>query len=190
MAEIRLRPAVPGDVPALARLHAASWRDSYRGIVADRVLDGDLETQRRELWARLLARPAGTLHAHVAEGADWADRADPGNGLAGFALALPLPDGALAHLAALYVAARLRGCGIGDRLLRAIVRGLVETGVRTLSAEVYAEAGRARAFYAVRGAREGVPFDDPAEPRPDGRPVSVVPLAWDRAALHRLAEPD
>jgi len=36
---IHVRAAVARDVPQIARLHVESWRETYRGLMADAVLD-------------------------------------------------------------------------------------------------------------------------------------------------------
>jgi GNAT superfamily N-acetyltransferase len=59
-AAFRLRAAAPADAQAIARLHAESWRLTYRGILPDAYLDGPIAVERLRLWtARLsLAGPA------------------------------------------------------------------------------------------------------------------------------------
>ncbi|MDR3670572.1 MAG: GNAT family N-acetyltransferase [Holophaga sp.] len=46
----QVRSAGPGDAGAIAELHAASWRSSYRGAFADAFLDGELGPERRRHW--------------------------------------------------------------------------------------------------------------------------------------------
>ena len=60
-ADVRIRAASAADAPAVARLHAASWRRHYRGAYADSYLDGDVVADRLAVWSRRLADPAGTL---------------------------------------------------------------------------------------------------------------------------------
>jgi ribosomal protein S18 acetylase RimI-like enzyme len=51
------RDANDRDVDAIARLHAESWRRNYRGAFSDSYLDGDVLTDRHEVWtARLTDR--------------------------------------------------------------------------------------------------------------------------------------
>jgi GNAT superfamily N-acetyltransferase len=47
---VRLRRARAADEPAIARLHADSWRAAYRGILGDDFLDNTVVANRRELW--------------------------------------------------------------------------------------------------------------------------------------------
>jgi hypothetical protein len=37
---ISLRPAVPGDSLAVARIHVRAWQTAYRGLLPDAYLDG------------------------------------------------------------------------------------------------------------------------------------------------------
>ena len=64
---IAYRPATPQDADAIARLHADSWRRSYRGAYADSYLDGDLLGDRRVVWAARLATDADDRRTIVAE---------------------------------------------------------------------------------------------------------------------------
>ena len=48
--EIRYRLARSSDVQAIATLHTDSWRRSYRGMLPDVYLDGDLDTDRAAVW--------------------------------------------------------------------------------------------------------------------------------------------
>ncbi|MEU4604894.1 GNAT family N-acetyltransferase [Kribbella sp. NPDC023972] len=57
---LRFRSAGAGDAEQVALLHADSWRRHYRGAYADSFLDGDIDTDRREVWSARLAAPTGT----------------------------------------------------------------------------------------------------------------------------------
>lgn len=46
MNSIILRSANEGDAPAIAALHAASWRDAYADILAPDFLNGEIEADR------------------------------------------------------------------------------------------------------------------------------------------------
>ena len=37
--EVRVRQARVEDAPGMARMHVRSWRETYRGVMSDRVLD-------------------------------------------------------------------------------------------------------------------------------------------------------
>ena len=60
MPDLTFRPAGSDDAPAIAALHADSWRRHYRGAYSDSYLDGDLVTERLAVWSSRLATPDGT----------------------------------------------------------------------------------------------------------------------------------
>jgi GNAT superfamily N-acetyltransferase len=53
--EWSVTPASAADTVALARLHADSWRDAYRGILPDAFLAGPVEEDRLQLWQARMA---------------------------------------------------------------------------------------------------------------------------------------
>jgi len=56
-ARFQIRPAQPADAETIARLHAESWRLTYRGILPDAYLNGPVESERLRLWTNRLALP-------------------------------------------------------------------------------------------------------------------------------------
>jgi ribosomal protein S18 acetylase RimI-like enzyme len=52
---IIIRQAKPNDAPAIAIVNIASWHSTYRGLVADEVLDGMEFEQYRAKWENILA---------------------------------------------------------------------------------------------------------------------------------------
>jgi ribosomal protein S18 acetylase RimI-like enzyme len=58
---IAYRTASPDDAPAVAALHADSWRRHYRGAYSDEYLDGPVHEERLAVWSERLADPAGTV---------------------------------------------------------------------------------------------------------------------------------
>jgi ribosomal protein S18 acetylase RimI-like enzyme len=101
--------AVPADAEAIAALHAASWRATYRGIMPDAFLEREADDNRRRHWLTRMYTPApGQLVL----------KATCEHVFAGFACAYLDADyqwGAL--LDNLHVAPELTGRGVGARLL-------------------------------------------------------------------------
>ncbi|MEU4689249.1 GNAT family N-acetyltransferase [Actinoplanes sp. NPDC023714] len=62
-----IRFAVPADAPAIAALHADSWRRHYRGAYADSFLDGDVLADRLAVWSARLATGSVETRTVVAE---------------------------------------------------------------------------------------------------------------------------
>jgi GNAT superfamily N-acetyltransferase len=52
--EIEIRPARTDDAKAIAEIHAASWRSTYRGTFSDSYLDGDIIKERLHYWTAQL----------------------------------------------------------------------------------------------------------------------------------------
>jgi ribosomal protein S18 acetylase RimI-like enzyme len=68
---IEYRTATARDAEPIARLHARSWRESYRGAFRDEFLDGDLPGERLRVWRERLDRPADNQLVQLAvDGAD------------------------------------------------------------------------------------------------------------------------
>ena len=88
---MQYRGATHADAEGIARLHADSWRRTYRGDFLDEFLDGDLVSERREVWRERLDRPsdnqfvllamdeneiAGFVCAYGDEDAEWGSLLD------------------------------------------------------------------------------------------------------------------
>jgi GNAT superfamily N-acetyltransferase len=114
---IRIREATAADAEAIARLHAESWRLTYRGILPDAYLDGPIAEERLGLWtARLALTAAQRPFVHVAESAE----------LAGFVCVLRDEDPVWGLcLDNLHVLPRFRSRGLGRRLFAEAVRWAV-----------------------------------------------------------------
>lgn len=54
---MQYRVANISDLESLAKLHAESWRESYRGIFPDKFLDNDVWEERRSYWHNRLNNP-------------------------------------------------------------------------------------------------------------------------------------
>ncbi|WP_160573676.1 GNAT family N-acetyltransferase [Actinomadura physcomitrii] len=65
---LTIRCARRGDSAALARLHIASWRAAYRGLLPQRYLDELSHTAWERTWSNRLA--SSEIHVIVAEEAD------------------------------------------------------------------------------------------------------------------------
>ena len=52
---IIVRPAKAADAPGIARVHVESWRETYRGLMADELLDDpDFVARRVRFWTAAL----------------------------------------------------------------------------------------------------------------------------------------
>lgn len=132
------------DAEAIARLHVASWREAYAGIVPSSILDTIDTDDRIARWREHLAADGVTVLAEV-------DGVAAGFIRAG-ALSEPMVAGADGHIFALYVLRRHHRQGIGRRLLGLVAREWLARGGRALSVGVLTENAPALAFYQGVGA--------------------------------------
>jgi ribosomal protein S18 acetylase RimI-like enzyme len=147
--EVTLRPARPGDIAAIARVHVETWRNAYAGLVPDDYLVSMTEAKQATQWDRWIrgAQPPNTVL--VAEARDL-----PGGRIIGFgSCGRARGDPARGEVFTLYVAPDWQGRGIGRRLLAALFRALDDGGLKSAVVWVL-RANPARFFYeALGGAR-------------------------------------
>jgi GNAT superfamily N-acetyltransferase len=145
---ITLRHAEPRDGPELGRIYVQSWRETYPGLLPDRVLINLSENRQADAWRRQVMT-AGREHAVVVAEVK-------GYGLTGLASLGPSRDRGIpfqGEVYALYVDPNFVNRGIGRALLRGSFRVLFERGHK--SAVIWALKGNpARYFYEAQGGRE------------------------------------
>jgi GNAT superfamily N-acetyltransferase len=110
-----VRHADPEDVPGLAHVHVEGWRETYRGLFPDQLLDDpEFEPRRRRFWTAVLTDPRYAEHrAAVAE---------HDGQIVGLALATPTGEElGIPQLYALYLLAAHQGSGAGAELLDAVI---------------------------------------------------------------------
>ena len=112
----RVRQARPEDADGMARVHVDSWRETYRGVMPDRVLDDPgMPEMRRRFWTTVLADPRLTGTTAVAE---------DGGRIVGIALAGQSPTGqdqSATQLFVLYLLESHHGTGLGRELLDSVL---------------------------------------------------------------------
>ena len=139
-----LRPAVPDDAMAVARVHVRAWQAAYRGVMPDdylRALRPEDRAQRYDFGNLDPARPR-TLVAIEADT------------VLGFATLSPARDSDAAghgELCALYVEPDCWGRGIGEALASAARDDLYRLGFRQAILWVVTGNARAQQFYRADG---------------------------------------
>ena len=114
---ITYRFARLSDADAIARLHTQSWRETYRGILRDDYLDGNIAEDRLTVWSSRLAEPAANQRILVAE---------ENGALCGFICLYLDEDPQLGTLIDnLHVASGQKGKGIGLGLMREAARQVI-----------------------------------------------------------------
>lgn len=140
--EARVRPATRGDAGAVASVFIEAWRGSYRGIVADSIIDALSLEETTDWLANLIdVKSAQTMVAEV----------DAGR-IVGFTRLGAEPDHpSHGHVYALYVAPAYSGRGVGRLLLEKALSVLDPWSKRTVTLWVFEENSRARKFYTDAG---------------------------------------
>lgn len=147
MVSPEIRPAGPADAPAIAALHAESWLRTYRGMLSDAYLDGDVHGERSAAWQQRFAEPRPDQRAWLATADDepvgfvclFADD-DPGWGV---------------YVDNLHVRVDQQGRGLGRALLATAAAWTVaERPASGLWLWVLEANHAARAFYGRAGAVE------------------------------------
>ncbi|HEX5260497.1 MAG TPA: GNAT family N-acetyltransferase [Gaiellales bacterium] len=153
-----VREATVADAAAVARVHLASWRSAYRGLVPDAFLDSLYLGERTARWREQLThRPLGQV-THVAE---------VGGEIVGFAAGGACRDedagAGVGELYAIYVAPGSWRQGVGGLLQAASLDSLREREFVEVRLWVLEGNAAARAFYehsgwAADGATDEHPF--------------------------------
>ena len=158
----------------MARVHVDSWRATYRGIMADSILD-DLSYELRERhWHSALTEHRSRNFIHVAE-------SDDGR-LVGFVAAGQEREGRpdfQAEVFAIYVLQEFHGRGCGRDLMLCSVERLLQEGMRSVLLLVLDET-TSRVMYEQLGGKQL----EEKQITIDGERLTEVAYGW--ADLHDL----
>ncbi|MBO1756554.1 GNAT family N-acetyltransferase [Allobranchiibius sp. CTAmp26] len=126
----------------MARVHVDSWRETYRGLMADTVLDDPaLLDQRGRFWAAVLTDPSYAMQRVAI--------AERDSEVVGIAMAGPSREPEVEwsqQLFVLYTYAAIHGLGAGAALLGAVVEPASVVGLWVADPNP-----RAQAFYRKHG---------------------------------------
>jgi ribosomal protein S18 acetylase RimI-like enzyme len=134
-----VRPAVLDDAAEIARVHVATWRSAYRGLLADDFLASLSEAHYTERWRRVIGDGMSRVFL-VEESAGVAGFASGGRERAG-------ETGFAGELYALYVLEEAQRRGHGRELVRAVAGALHELHLPDMIVWVLRDNSPARAFY-------------------------------------------
>jgi GNAT superfamily N-acetyltransferase len=134
-----VRPATLDDAEEIARVHVATWRSAYRGLLPDDFLASLSEAHYGERWTRVIGD--GSSRVFVVE--------EPG-GIIGFASGgreRAGESGFAGELYAIYVLDRAQRRGHGRELVRAVAGALREMALPDMIVWVLRDNPSARQFY-------------------------------------------
>lgn len=165
---ITYRFAELSDAEAIAALHTQSWLQTYRGILRDDYLDGNISEDRFEVWQGRLAAPLPSQRILVAE--------EDGQ-LRGFICLFLDEDTRLGTLIDnLHVSQASKGQGIGLGLMREAARLVIPQATQPGFYLVVYEANRpAIQFYDRVG---GTNVGSEAYETPGGGKATIFRYAW------------
>lgn len=169
LARFAVRPARLDDAEAIARVHVASWRAAYEGILPPYVLDR-LDVGQRLATRRRILREGGGLHL-VATDTTHGD-------VVGFCDAGPSRRGGplQGEVYAIYLLHRVRHHGIGREMFDEVMAWMRGAGLRSMIVWVLENNPHARRFYEALGGRASERIDSSV----GGFPVIEVGYVWDR----------
>jgi predicted N-acetyltransferase YhbS len=142
-----IRLATPDDAPAIAQVHVASWRTTYRGIFPQDLLDRLSVEDRATSWHALLANPPARSITLVA--------CDEAGQVVGFVSGGAERTGSLGcdgELQGIYLLEGAQRRGLGTQLTRRLARELHTLGFHSMAVWVLAR-NPFRKFYEALGAQ-------------------------------------
>ncbi len=151
MSEITIRPCTSDDAGRLSVVAAATFVETYAGIVeGDDIVFHCATTHAPQAYAGLLADPSRRLFLATMA---------PGDAPVGFMLMgpadLPVETGAGdMELTRIYALHRFHGTGLGQRLMQTAIDTARAAGASRLLLAVYSRNDRANAFYGKMGFRQ------------------------------------
>jgi ribosomal protein S18 acetylase RimI-like enzyme len=142
----QIRIATSDDAQALGAMHVASWRETYTGLLPDKMLSALSIETRSAAWAKIMREPA-TQHSTVVYLAEH-DGTIIGFGSCGAqrteSLTVKGYDG---EVSAIYILREFQKRKIGTRLFRAMSSDLIGRGFNGAALWVLRDNLRARRFY-------------------------------------------
>ena len=135
---MKIRPAGQDDLPAIASIHSASWRDAYSGFLPADYLAGQVQLDLQATWQQQEIHPQDVVLV-----------ADTTEGLVGFVAVWCRPCPFVDNL---HVVPSMRSRGIGAALMRAAAGRLLEQGHSTAYLWVFERNVAAIRFYDRLGA--------------------------------------
>jgi GNAT superfamily N-acetyltransferase len=148
----RIRTATPEDTLALGIMHVASWRETYAGLLPEKMLASLSAETRAAAWTKIMREPPTRLSTvvYLAEH----DGTIVGFGSCGAQRADSLTNkGYDGEVSAIYVLREFQKRGIGTRLFQVMSSDLQRRSFNAAALWVLRENLRARRYYEHLGAK-------------------------------------
>ncbi len=169
----KIRRACAGDAAAIARVEVETWRETYAGVLPDRMLLGMSERRLTAGWRDAMARAGARQQIVVAD--------CRGAGVVGFGSCGAMRTGALPYdgeVFTLYVLPDYQGRGIGRALLAKLFATLTGAGGRSALIWVLADNPSRFFYHAMGGALVAVRRE-----RQWGSVLSELAYGWSDLAV-------
>jgi ribosomal protein S18 acetylase RimI-like enzyme len=164
-----IRPAQSLDADAIGRVHVEVWRETYPGIVPQRLLDGMNIEARAARWREILINQPTDQFLWLAF---------DGGALTGFCGGGPAREAHLGLPAEIFMINILKSGqrgGVGRALMRHAAQSLIAAGHQSAGLWVFVENHNARAFYRRLG---GVETDIRQDMDFDGKKRPELAVHW------------
>jgi ribosomal protein S18 acetylase RimI-like enzyme len=141
-----IRKAILADAPRIARMHVASWLETYKEIVPEEILATLSVSRRTAAWEQILRDPIKNDKSVVY-------LREIGDEIAGFGACSEQRDADLrirgfdGEIGSVYVLRSFQRQGIGQALMGAIASDLISRGFRGAALWVLRDNAPARRFY-------------------------------------------
>ena len=136
-----VRHATVADATGISRVHVDAWKQSYRGIVPDDILD-NLSVERRVAYWRQAITQAPDEYHRVFVG----ERGDQIVGFASYGLGQEKDHEYPGELFAIYILQASKREGLGRRLVTSVAEDLLRSGISAMLVWVL-EQNPERGFY-------------------------------------------
>ncbi|MBE5105042.1 GNAT family N-acetyltransferase [Bacillus thuringiensis] len=125
--EIHIRRAIKDDISGIAKVHADSWKTTYKGIFANEILENVTFEQRKKQWENIFQKEESPQYRFVAETltgeiVGFIDGGTERTGTYNCDL----------ELYAIYILQEYQGLKVGKRLFQALLSECEKTNMRSL----------------------------------------------------------
>lgn len=129
-----IRVATIEDAEGIAFVHVNAWKETYRGLMPDSILDGLSVQQRTLTWSNRLNDPHDPYHRILV-----AEAKDKIVAFASYGKELASDPEHEGELFAIYVLKEFQGQGIGRSLVRRVAEGLQAMNITSMLVWVLAD---------------------------------------------------